>query len=68
MAMFNQSNKRNFVKFVMLGLSVASFSMTSGLVGGLLATPLPVVTGFTVKDLLAVLGGVGFYLMQSRQV
>lgn len=66
--MVKQSTKRDVVKFTLLGLSLASFSLTAGILDGILATPIPIVSGFTLKDILALLGVFGFYLMSSKQV
>jgi hypothetical protein len=66
--MLNQSQKRSFVTFVTLGLAAASFSLTAGLLNGVLTTPIPLVTGFTVRDLLGIAGLLSFYLLYKREV
>ncbi len=66
--MVKQSTKRNIAKFTLLGLSVATFSMTAGILSGILATPIPLVSGFTLKDALALLGVFGYYMMETKQV
>ena len=66
--MMNPKQKRAFVKWVTLGLSVGMFGMTANLAAPLLSYPIPVISGFTVKDVIGVLGFGAFFLMLKREV
>lgn len=66
--MLKYSDKKKFVKFTVLALSAATLSFTSGMLDGVLSYPLPVLTGFTVKDLVGVAGFISFIWMHMKEV
>jgi hypothetical protein len=64
----NQSQKRNFVKVIVVLMAAGHFSLTANFLSGILNMPLPLVSGFTVKDLTGLLGFVAFILLHKREV
>lgn len=66
--MLKQSDKRNFVKWLTLVMALGHFSLTNGFLSGILGYPLPVLSGYTVRDLVGVAGFFAFMLLYKREV